>query len=183
MPKMGDQSQSNKDLLEDSTYGLEAIEALIDDLETRLTAQRASNLDNLDVKLSDFWDQWASLVYDSFPAQANMTDITAGSPAHTLGSWVEFIAANAVTVAFWITSVVWGRSGGINAFSRVQVGKGGAGSESVIWEGVADLNQPRFPYPLPIPIPVAANTRIAMRTSSLNAGTVVRMSLQIAKGL
>lgn len=47
MPRFGEVSQDNKTLLEDSTYGLEALEALVDDLESRLTAARAGYLDNI----------------------------------------------------------------------------------------------------------------------------------------
>lgn len=41
-----------KDNLEDATNGLAALRALVDDLETRLTAARAAKLDYLDVALS-----------------------------------------------------------------------------------------------------------------------------------
>jgi len=46
-PHLGDASGKNKKLLENATYGLAALKALVDDLETRLTAARAGYLDNL----------------------------------------------------------------------------------------------------------------------------------------
>lgn len=53
MPRLGDASRKNYKLLIDAGYGLAALKALVDDLETRLTAQRALNLDNLDGKITD----------------------------------------------------------------------------------------------------------------------------------
>lgn len=47
MSGMGDQSGAVKKLLEEPIYGLAALKALVDDLESRLTAARAGYLDNL----------------------------------------------------------------------------------------------------------------------------------------
>lgn len=47
MPEMGEESGTIKELLENETYGLSALEALVDDLESRITALRAGYLDNL----------------------------------------------------------------------------------------------------------------------------------------
>lgn len=47
MPEMGSLDKAIKDLLENATYGLAALEALVDDLESRLSAARAGYLDNL----------------------------------------------------------------------------------------------------------------------------------------
>lgn len=47
MPRLGDASAAAYKLLINGTYGLAALEALVDDLESRLTAARAGYLDNL----------------------------------------------------------------------------------------------------------------------------------------
>ena len=50
--KLVEDAAAAKTLLENETYGLSAIETLVDDLESRLTATRAGYLDNLDVAVS-----------------------------------------------------------------------------------------------------------------------------------
>jgi len=47
MPEIGDEAAYNRALLENATYGLSALETLVDDLEGRLTAARAGYLDNI----------------------------------------------------------------------------------------------------------------------------------------
>ena len=52
MPSMGDGSGKNYKELIHVTHGLSALESLVDELEIRLTAQRAANLDKLDAAIS-----------------------------------------------------------------------------------------------------------------------------------
>lgn len=94
---------------------------------------------------------------------------TTGGSVNTFGSWAEVVAAS-VLPACAITHVAINDVNSNEGF-MYQIGTGGAGSESAIWDGIqADSQQgaPQFRAPLAMPRPlrIAANTRVSVRAIS-----------------
>lgn len=107
MPELGEHSGANKKLLENETYGLAALEALIDDLESRLTAARAGYLDNLNnaqlLKLPIHRIQYIctdTIAVSTTAYLACTTDYPAGNTNTTneLNVWVHYLVTRAGTL-------------------------------------------------------------------------------------
>lgn len=92
----------------------------------------------------------------------------------TWSGWGQIVAASTIP-ACMITHVLMGGFLGNTCTSiPFQMGSGGSGSETVIWEGMF-LNpnvggSGRYLIPLPIPVKVAANTRLAARCAPSGPG-------------
>lgn len=173
MGYLGDQSSYIRKLIENATYGLEAlktlldtIEGYVDDLETRLTAARAANLDKL----------LENMPWTAQPIDSNYAPSSVATPAvaNTFSSWLELFAANVITSDFLIVAVMIrpDHTSAVNA--EVELGKGAAGSEetiaSVCWEPIGAKEN--ICFSLPNPIKVAANTRIAGRVKHSSASAL-----------
>jgi hypothetical protein len=111
-------------------------------------------------------------------ASTGGTTITAGASAHVKGSWTQLIASTTRRVGFIIASV--GKPSSTSAVFLIDIGTGGAGSETVI---VSDLERyicntawwtaDGFPFLIP------AGTRIAARCQSSVGGATIQMSLSL----
>ncbi|MFQ6052677.1 MAG: hypothetical protein ACE5OO_00400 [Candidatus Bathyarchaeia archaeon] len=170
-------------LLEDGTIGLANIESLVDDLESRLTAARAANLDNLDAAISNIVNKDSAPVVKVYPAGADGIAVESTTSDWGYGSWVEIIPEDTVTETFWIIGVTMM---GVNISTQfnLDIGTGASGSESVIATLGSYYGAAYAPYSLATPIKVAANTRIAMRLAT--KGTVAKtltMAVQYVTGL
>lgn len=157
MGYLGDLGGYLKELLENATYGLSAIKTLVDDLETRLTAARAANLDKL-LENIPYTEQAIESPYGLSPPSSSTS-------ANTFGAWVAQYAANVLTSDFLVLGVVVRPNHTTECYAEIELGKGGAGSEvtiaSVCFEPIGAKENITFNFP--IPIKVDANTRIAAR--------------------
>lgn len=138
--------------------------------QTSLTAVKAKT-DNLPASPANE----ATLTAQAIPGNATSNQIwptgtTTGTNIENngnaeYGNWQEFVAANAITADFYIVAVFLFR-GTIKAGSipRVQIGTGGAGSETVL---VSDIPAPQGAttdfMKIDLYEKVAANTRVTAR--------------------
>lgn len=185
MPGLGEDVSVLKDLLENATYGLAALETLVDDLESRLTAGRATNLDNLDVKLSDFYDQWDPR-YKVYPANAAGVRVTASTTGWAYGSWAEIVPPNTITEAFWIVRPFHTARSTGTLIGILDIGIGASGSEVVVLQekGGAMHISGDSTGRNPLAIPAAANSRVAGRfANSTTAAAWLDVSILYITGL
>jgi hypothetical protein len=83
-------------LLKHATYGLSAIETLVDDLESRLTAARAGYLDNLNGHTAQTGDSYAIVNHGTYGNSAIKTETAA-----ILEDTAAIPAASAIADAVW----------------------------------------------------------------------------------
>lgn len=135
----------------------------MDDLEGRLTAARAANLDKLLENMP-----WSAQPIDSNYAPSS---ISTPASANTFSAWTQLFALNEITSDFMIVAVVArpDHTSAVNA--EIEIGKGNSPNEetiaSICWEPIGAKENVMFSFP--VPIRVAANTRIAGRVKHSSA--------------
>jgi len=112
--------------LQDSTYGLSALETLVDDIETRLTAARAANLDNLVDEVP-----YQTREINTYPAGAAGATPSSAASGWGFGSWVEVVPASTITNDFVIVGVnlMQAEINGPTMEALLEIGTGAAASE------------------------------------------------------
>lgn len=95
---------------------------------------------------------------------------TSSGTGYTWTPWQEIVAASVIPNCMITHVLMGGFLGSTITVIPFQIGAGGAGSESAIWDGIqADSQQGsplRTPITLPRPLRIAANTRVSVRAIS-----------------
>lgn len=142
--------------------------------------------------LADLAPQFAFEYDDTTAGSANTTTVltgiaaTASGSTNTKGSWAQVVSAtDRDWYGFWISFSAAVSPSGLNAAQLVDVGIGGAGSETVLVPNI--LAGGRFPTTtgtislvdcaLYVPIGIAKGTRIAVRTQAASASRICRVNM------
>lgn len=125
-------------------------------------------------------------VYKIYPTTSNPTNPN-GSPsatADTFGSWAERIPASTITNNFALVGINFRWTDKTVDQTIYQIATGGAGSESVIFEGAfkcdQGLNNGQGTHIFNKPLAIAANARVAVRvkcSASSKNGTEFKNTL------
>jgi len=129
---------------------------------TDYTSTRAAKLDYLRDSIP-----WTEKAIKPYPTDSMPVTVYSTTTAFAYGSWVEVIAAGAITSDFIIVGISHYQVAA--AHNQIEIGKGSAGAEVAITK-VADSTRTAdgpVSHVIPIipPLRVAANTRIAVRVT------------------
>lgn len=113
----------------------------------------------------------------AIPDRTDPSFVTSGA-ANTYGSWVELLASTSAAV--YLTHIVM--LGQYTSYTQIQIGVGGAGSESVVSEmmlypNTATTDGGTAVVPLTVLIPVATGQRIAVRSADKDGGNIALIGL------
>lgn len=142
--------------------------------------------------LADLAPQFAFEYDDTTAGSANVATVltgiaaTASGSTNTKGSWAQVVSAtDRDWYGFWISFSSAVSPAGLNAAQLVDVGIGGAGSETVLVPNI--LAGGRFvltggaissvDLPVYVPVSIAKGTRVAVRTQAATASRVCRVNI------
>lgn len=115
-------------------------------------------------------------------ASSELTTVTAGSPAHTKGSWVQLSASCPFNAHGFFLSFSGGNTNTHDIL--VDVGVGGAGSEQVILSNFLNSLSGFISakHSIFIPLPIKEGERISVRFQSSTASATCAIGLQLVAG-
>lgn len=153
---------------------LKALSDQIDSISPLSAAQTQSECEDALAAYTVAKDK-SSMTLGCYPSAAAAATVTTGETAWSYAgaSWVEIIAASTISNIFYLNELMVSWIDSANKESQIQVGVGGAGSESVVATvgnttlgSVNDTTATIFNLG---GIAVAANARVAIRATDIEA--------------
>ena len=116
--------------------------------------------------------------------------MTASATANTPGAWREYIASNAISASDFISclhlqAVGNNQVAGTDNSMLLDIGKGAAGSEEIVAEGIAvggAANSGGAGPTIHLPVKIPGATRVAMRVRAATGGRVLTLQQLLASG-